>query len=121
MLQKVCHECLSVVYTIKLSRNTLFMKCSERNISQCILLFRNYNVEYHKPYWDVLQFLKLFDFADSNIHYAIGRINHFWTALFDTALSVFIHDKDYGKAKLFKKLKELSCKGFAKRVYEDKK
>ena len=39
-LQKVCHEYLSVVYTMKLSWNTHFMKCSERNISQCILAFR---------------------------------------------------------------------------------
>ena len=39
-LQKVYHEHLSVVYTMKLSWNTHFMKCSERNISQCILAFR---------------------------------------------------------------------------------
>ena len=32
-LQKVYHEYLSVVYTMKLSWNTYFMKCSERNIS----------------------------------------------------------------------------------------
>ena len=30
----------SVVYTMKLSWNTHFMKCSERNISWCILAFR---------------------------------------------------------------------------------
>lgn len=98
------------------------MKCSERYILlQCILAFRNYNVEHYKPYRNVLQFLKLLDFAHSNIHYAIGRIKHFWRALFDTALSAFIQDKDYGKTKLFKKLKELLGKGFTKRVYEDKK
>ena len=36
-LPKVYHEYFSVVYTMKLSGNTHFMKCSERNISQCIL------------------------------------------------------------------------------------
>ena len=40
MLQKVYHEHFSVVYTMKLSWNTYFMKCSERNISQCILALR---------------------------------------------------------------------------------
>ena len=37
MSQKVYHEHFSVVYTMKLSRNTYFMKCSEKNISQFIL------------------------------------------------------------------------------------
>ena len=37
---KVHHEHFSVVYTIKLSRNTYFIKCSEKNISQCILAYR---------------------------------------------------------------------------------
>ena len=36
-IQKVYHEHFSQVYTMKLSPNTYFMKCSERNISQCIL------------------------------------------------------------------------------------
>ena len=40
-LPKVYHEYFSVVYTMKLLGNTHFMKCSERNISQCILAFRN--------------------------------------------------------------------------------
>ena len=39
MSQKVYHEHFSVVYTMKPSSNTYFMKCSERNISQCILAF----------------------------------------------------------------------------------
>ena len=39
MLQKVNHEHFSVVYTMKLSWNKYFMKCSERNISRCILAF----------------------------------------------------------------------------------
>ena len=40
MLQKIYHEHFLVVYTMKLSWNTYFMKCSERNISQCILALR---------------------------------------------------------------------------------
>ena len=40
-LQKVYHEHFSVVYTMKLSWNRYFMKCFERNISQCILTFRS--------------------------------------------------------------------------------
>ena len=43
MPQKVYHEHFSVVlvvYTMRLSSNTYFMKCSERNISQCILAFK---------------------------------------------------------------------------------
>ena len=40
MSQKVYHEHFSVVYTMKLSPNTYFMKCSERNMySQCILAY----------------------------------------------------------------------------------
>ena len=41
-VQKVYHEHFSVVYTMKLSWNTYFMKCSEGNISQCFLAFRNF-------------------------------------------------------------------------------
>ena len=40
-LQKVDHDYFLVVYTIKLLWNTYFMKCSERNISQGNLAFRN--------------------------------------------------------------------------------
>ena len=36
-VQKVYHEHFSVVYTMKLSWNTYFMKFPERHISQCIL------------------------------------------------------------------------------------
>ena len=51
MLQKVYHEYLSVVYTMKLSWNTHFMKCSERNISQCILVFRKFCFYYYDIIW----------------------------------------------------------------------
>ena len=39
MSQKVYHEHFSVVYTMKLSSDKYLMKCSERNIPQCILAF----------------------------------------------------------------------------------
>ena len=39
MSQKVYHEHFSVVYTMKLLSSTYFMKCSEKNIAQCILGF----------------------------------------------------------------------------------
>ena len=42
-VQKVYHEHFSVVYTMKLSWITYFIKCCERNISQCILTFRDAN------------------------------------------------------------------------------
>ena len=45
MSQKVCHEHFSVVYTMKLLPNTYFMKCSERNISQCILAIRQISIQ----------------------------------------------------------------------------
>ena len=42
MSQEVYHEHFLVDYTMKLLSNTYFMKCSERNISQCILAFKNF-------------------------------------------------------------------------------
>ena len=37
----------SIVYTMKLSSNTYFIKCSERNISQCILaLKQSHKIQY---------------------------------------------------------------------------
>ena len=48
MSQKVYHKHFSVVYTMKLSWNTHFMKETERNISQCILAFILF---YHNPYF----------------------------------------------------------------------
>ena len=38
-MKGIYHEHFSVVYTMKLSRNMYFMKCSERNISQSMLAF----------------------------------------------------------------------------------
>ena len=40
-LEKVYHEHFMVVYTMKLSWNAYSMKCSERNISLSILVFRH--------------------------------------------------------------------------------
>ena len=41
--QKGYNEHFAVVYTMKLLWNTYFMKCSERNISQCILTLKSIN------------------------------------------------------------------------------
>ena len=38
-MKGIYHEHFSVVYTMKLSRNMYFMKCSEINISQSMLAF----------------------------------------------------------------------------------
>ena len=38
-MKGIYHEHFSVAYTMKLSRNMYFMKCSERNISQSMLAF----------------------------------------------------------------------------------
>ena len=47
-VQKVYHEHFSVFYRMKLWWNTYFMKCPERNISQCILTFWNSHYIYKK-------------------------------------------------------------------------
>ena len=54
--QKVYHEYLFVVYTKKLSWNTYFMKCSERNISQRILVLRNYKLQCQEDYRETVNF-----------------------------------------------------------------